>query len=235
MEGHDLYQIGQDGVPFAVPRRMPSIMLIPANRAEFIIKGGRPGRYRIYAPAYDQGHPGGPRPRVELATLVVAGKPAAGRIPATLVTPPRMPDLPVARRRTITFSTDLSGRAGLGVIGYIDGKTFDPGRIDQDVEAGTVEEWTIRNEDVMQHPVHIHVNPFQVVGVQGIPAGDPSWQTDPRIWWDTFRLPPRGQFTLRTYFRPDTPGKTVFHCHILPHEDNGMMATLLISPAAGRR
>jgi FtsP/CotA-like multicopper oxidase with cupredoxin domain len=141
---------------------------------------------------------------IELATLVVTGKPSSGRIPTRLVDRPRIPNLPVARRRTLTFRTDLSGRAGLGVIGYVEEKTFDPDRIDQRVEAGTVEEWTIRNADVMQHPIHIHINPFQVVDVQGIPSGDTSWQTDPSIWWDTFRLPPGGQFTLRTYFRPNT-------------------------------
>lgn len=232
VEGHALHQIGQDGIPFAAPRTVPSIMLSPANRAEFIIKGGRPGRYRIYAPAYDQGHPGGPRPHVELATLVVTGYPRSGRIPRRLVTPPVMPDLPVARRRTFTFRMDISGRKGLGVIGYLDGKIFDPDRIDTSVQAGTVEEWTIRNDDVMQHPLHIHVNPFQITGIRGIPADDPSWygQTDPSTWWDTFRVPPKGQFTLRTWFRPDIPGKTVYHCHFLPHEDNGMMATLLINP-----
>jgi FtsP/CotA-like multicopper oxidase with cupredoxin domain len=111
---------------------------------------------------------------IELATLVVTGKPSSGRIPTPRVDPPRIPKVPVARRRTLRFRTDLSGRAGLGVIGYVDEKTFDPDRIDQRVEAGTVEEWTIRNADVMQHPIHIHINPFQVVDVQGIPSGDTS-------------------------------------------------------------
>ncbi|WP_373195649.1 multicopper oxidase domain-containing protein [Mycobacterium marinum] len=105
-------------------------------------------------------------------------------------------------------------------------------RIDQEVEGGTVEEWTIVNEDVFQHPLHIHINPFQVVDVQGIPAGDTSWVAayEPDIWWDTFRLPPYGRYTLRTYFRPDVTGKTVYHCHILPHEDRGMMGILLVDP-----
>jgi FtsP/CotA-like multicopper oxidase with cupredoxin domain len=111
---------------------------------------------------------------IELATLVVTGNSSSGRIPTRLVDRPRIPNLPVARRRTRMFRTDLSGRAGLGVIGYVEEKTFDPDRIDQRVEAGTVEEWTIRNADVMQHPIHIHINPFQVVDVQGIPSGDTS-------------------------------------------------------------
>ncbi|CAM4089957.1 multicopper oxidase family protein [Nocardiopsis rhodophaea] len=233
VEEHPLYQIGQDGIPFGRTREVPSIMLSSANRAEFIVKGGSPGRYTIYAEAYDQGHPGGDRPRVDLGTLVVEGEPANGRIPVDLVEPPRMPDLPVANRRELTFSGDISGQDGMGVRFYIDDQLFDQDRIDQEVVAGTVEEWRLVNEDVFQHPIHIHVNPFQVIDVQGIPEGDTSWQTSPDIWWDTFRLPPEGEVTIRTFFRPDITGKTVFHCHILPHEDNGMMGTLLINPAEG--
>jgi FtsP/CotA-like multicopper oxidase with cupredoxin domain len=234
VEGHRLYQIGQDGIPFARTTPVKAIMLSSSNRAEFVVKGGEPGRYRIYAEAYDQGHPGGPRPRTDLATLVVSGAPTTGRVPTALVEPPRMPDLPVARRRVIDLEGDISGRHGLGVRFYIDGKAFDHDRIDVEAEAGTVEEWTFRNNDVFQHPMHIHVNPFQVVDIKGIPPGDTSWQTDPTIWWDTFRVPPHGEFTLRTHFRPDISGKTVFHCHILQHEDNGMMGTLLINPPARR-
>ncbi|WP_201294867.1 MULTISPECIES: multicopper oxidase family protein [unclassified Nocardiopsis] len=229
VEEHPLHQIGQDGIPFGRTRRVPAIMLSSANRAEFIVRGGSPGRYRVFARAYDQGHPGGERATIELARLVVEGATADGVVPDRLVDPPRMPDQPVTRRRTLTFSGDISGHHGMGVRFYIDDQLFDHHRVDQEVRAGTVEEWRLVNEDVFQHPVHIHVNPFQVVDVKGIPAGDTSWQTDPEIWWDTVRLPPNGEVTIRTYFRPDITGKTVFHCHILPHEDNGMMGVLLIT------
>ncbi|AEA23517.1 multicopper oxidase [Amycolatopsis echigonensis] len=62
IDEHDLHQIGQDGIPFATPRRRPNLMLTSGNRAEFIVHGGQPGRYRVYAQRYDQGHPGGPVP-----------------------------------------------------------------------------------------------------------------------------------------------------------------------------
>lgn len=222
---HALPQIGQDGVPFARTKPVPSIMLTSGNRAEFVVQAPEPGRYPVLALEYDQGHPGGARPTVQLGTLVVDGPPARGRVPTTLVAPP-----PVARRRTLVFSGDVSGEHGIGVRFFIDGRLYHHDRIDQHVEAGIVEEWQLVNDDVFQHPFHIHVNPFQVIDVQGIPPGDPSWETDPRIWWDVFRLPPKGEVTIRTYFRPDEVGKTVYHCHILPHEDNGMMGNVLISP-----
>ncbi|BCI92816.1 hypothetical protein NIIDMKKI_80220 [Mycobacterium kansasii] len=165
-----------------------------------------------------------------LGTLVVTGNKVNSRMPTTLVDPPQMPNLPIARRRTMVFSGDITGRTGMGVQFLIDGKEFDHQRIDTEVEAGTIEEWTMINEDVFQHPIHIHVNPFQVVDIHGIPPGDTSWQTEPDVWWDTFRLPPFGRYTLRMYFRPDVTGMTVYHCHILPHEDRGMMGLLMIDP-----
>lgn len=227
VEGHTLYQIGQDGVPFAQARPVSRILLAPGNRAEFILKGGPPGSYRIRAEAYDQGHPGGPRPERLLGTLESGGARRDDPLPGRLVDPPVMPG-PVVRHRKLVFSGDISGRVTPRVRFFIDGQEFDPFRVDQRVEVGTVEEWTLVNQDVFQHPFHIHVNPFQVVDIQGASPLDPTWVYDPTIWWDVFRMPPKGSITFRTYFRPDVTGLTVYHCHILPHEDNGMMGTVCL-------
>lgn len=241
VEGHTLFQIGQDGVSFAEPRPVNRILMAPGNRAEFLVKGGAPGSYAIRAVEYEQGHPGGARPGWIIGTLDVAGEARDDVLPTRLVTPPMMPDQPVVRQRTVTFKGEISGGVPAGeyvgatdhrghgggslpaVQFYLDGKVFDANRIDQHVVAGTVEDWTLVNEDVFQHPFHIHVNPFQVVAINGQPVNDDTW-------WDVIPLPSKGQITVRMYFRPDVTGKTVYHCHILPHEDNGMMANLLICP-----
>lgn len=152
-----------------------------------------------------------------------------------MTTPPALADAPVARRRRLVFSGDISGRAGPRPRFFIDAEAFDPDRVDQLVEAGTVEEWTVVNRDVMQHPFHLHVNPFQVVQLEGVPSGDDSWLPDPAISWDVFRIPPRGPATLRMRFRPDVTGLTVYHGHVLPHEDDGMMGTVLIDPSQSSR
>ncbi len=220
IDGHELWQIGQDGIPFARARRMDRILLAPGNRAEFILKGGAPGRYGVRALCYDQGHPGGPRPEKLLATLAVAGAPQDGRLPDALVRPPAIPpDAPHGTDRTLVFSGDISGKP---VKFYIDGKQFDATRTDQTVKVGTWEDLTLVNKDVFQHPFHIHVNPFMVIEQNGVAVADP-------VWWDTIRLPSRGSVKVRMYFRPDVTGLTVYHCHILPHEDNGMMGTILLS------
>ncbi|HEX6311385.1 MAG TPA: multicopper oxidase domain-containing protein, partial [Acidimicrobiia bacterium] len=104
-------------------------------------------------------------------------------------------------------------------------------RIDQTVKLGATEEWIVRNTSSHWHPFHIHVNDFQVVAVKGkkvprvsngpvrdVPAGAVELE-------DTVKLPPGATVTMRT--RPtDFTGKFVFHCHMLDHEDRGMMGVV---------
>src|SRR6185295_5055399 len=115
----------------------------------------------------------------------------------------------------------------------IDRKQFEDQIIDQVMVLDTAEEWTIINDTTgIAHPFHIHVNPFQVVEVF-----DPNTMTTPLklsppfVWWDTFAIPKGklvngkivpGYFKMRSRF-VDFTGLYVQHCHILPHEDRGMM------------
>ncbi|MBV5294836.1 MAG: multicopper oxidase domain-containing protein [Curvibacter lanceolatus] len=90
----------------------------------------------------------------------------------------------------------------------------------QTVALDSVEEWTVYNMNAVQHPFHIHINPFQVVKIDGLPV-EPYWA-------DTIGLPKGGtaqvptSVTFRTRFS-DFTGLFVMHCHILAHEDMGMM------------
>lgn len=100
----------------------------------------------------------------------------------------------------------------------INGQEFDAGRTDSPVAADAVEEWTLRNSSPMDHPVHLHVWPMQVV------EGGPDDLADP-VWLDVVNVPAFGQVTVRIPFE-DFTGRTVYHCHILDHEDLGMMGTV---------
>jgi FtsP/CotA-like multicopper oxidase with cupredoxin domain len=76
------------------------------------------------------------------------------------------------------------------------------------------------------HPFHLHDNSFQVIEINGKPV-------DPVLVCDTILVPPkvdgvRGSVKFRVRFKEYT-GKTVYHCHILPHEDTGMMQNILMS------
>ena len=99
---------------------------------------------------------------------------------------------------------------------------FDASRVDSTVRLGTTEKWTIRNTSNQVHPFHIHVNPFQVGAVNGTPVESLAFE-------DTVNLPPLGAVTMRTRFL-DFPGKFIYHCDILMHEDNGMMAVIEVVP-----
>lgn len=106
----------------------------------------------------------------------------------------------------------------------IDGKQFSNGTIDQTMHLGATEEWTMYNDGGTAHPFHIHINPFQVIEIMdpkqngGVPVKLPS----PWVWWDNFAIPPGGYFKMLTRF-VDFTGMYVLHCHILGHEDRGMM------------
>ncbi len=83
----------------------------------------------------------------------------------------------------------------------------------------TVEEWTLINKSTEDHPFHIHVNDFQVISVNGKPFHADGLQ-------DVVVIPKNGgRVVIRNPF-DDFPGHFVFHCHILGHEDAGMMQTV---------
>ena len=100
------------------------------------------------------------------------------------------------------------------------------------LRSGTEEEWTISNESAKVHPFHIHVSPFWVVDIEE--NGESVQKTnpyDPRLnrWQDTITLPAKGSVTVRHRVSEYT-GLYVIHCHILQHEDRGMMINVLTVP-----
>ena len=117
------------------------------------------------------------------------------------------------KTRTITFGPGFR----------IDGEAYS-GQVRQTMKLGESEEWTVRNNSNGVHPYHIHVNPFFVTHIDGVELAIDS---PLRRWQDTIALPVRrgrepGSVTFRTNFKKFR-GKFVIHCHILRHEDLGMM------------
>jgi len=97
----------------------------------------------------------------------------------------------------------------------IDGKTFDADRVDQRVRLGAVEEWTVINDQSDDHVFHIHTNDMLLTKINGEALHEP-------IWMDTAILPRNGSITFRSRFL-DFTGKYMLHCHMMNHEDLGMM------------
>ncbi len=156
---------------------------------------------------------------LQIATINIQGnqnntKSAENIIPTGLIPKRDLNLVDVAAHRVLNFSSN-----DRDWIYTINNKTFDPNRIDTKVKLGTVEEWKLVNLDKNSsgniHPFHIHVNDFQVVSVNGKPYDAHGYQ-------DTVNLPTESTVIIRIPF-DDFVGKSVYHCHLLFHEDYGMM------------
>ncbi len=127
------------------------------------------------------------------------------------------------RTRTFTFSGGMMGMMG-GAPWVINGKPFDPDRVDANPKLGTVEIWEFRNLSMMDHPAHMHQTMFQILDINGNPP--PPTHAG---WKDTVNVPPMS--TVRIIMRfADYAGKYVLHCHVLEHEDNAMMSRFDVVP-----
>jgi FtsP/CotA-like multicopper oxidase with cupredoxin domain len=102
--------------------------------------------------------------------------------------------------------------------GFINGKTMDMNRIDVRGKLGATEIWEIENIVGMDHPFHLHGFQFQVLDRNGVP--EPF-----RRWKDTVNVPKHEKLRFIVRYE-DFPGKWMFHCHILTHEEHGMMGIL---------
>jgi FtsP/CotA-like multicopper oxidase with cupredoxin domain len=220
LDGHRLAQVALDGTFLPAPTEQESVVLAPGNRADVVVRPAA-GRFELWADAHDRGRPGGmmrpgPGAPVNLATLVGDG-PGQGSPPLPPALPVETPsNAPVTGSRRIDLQMEMGGGTGRGGMRFaIDGRTYDPERDDQTLAAGDVEEWTITNSSPLDHPFHLHVWPFTVVGGAAA-TGTPQ---------DVVLVPARGQVRLRIPFTRHS-GRSVYHCHILDHEDNGMMATV---------
>ena len=148
---------------------------------------------------------------------------------------PDIADAEVTGSQTLQMKIDISGPA---VKFEIDDQPYDPNRIDRRIALETVDEWTLTssNNPPVGHPFHIHVNPFQVVKIldpKGADvsvtgeADDPQYANLKGAWKDTLFVKPAYQAVIRTRYSRYT-GDFVLHCHILDHEDQGMMQNVSI-------
>jgi suppressor of ftsI len=247
LPGMDVYQIGVDGVNFLKPQHFEqrdtrvvtaanlydgsTIVASNGNRNELLIRAPKsPGTYTLSAVA-NSGISFQAWPKFDLAQFVVSGTPVSMRLPETLPVPtreyPLIASSEVVQRRTIVFTDGPSKVLLTGFAFYINGVLYDETVCSAFPKVGTAEEWTVENDTAMcGHPFHLHDNSFQVIEINGKAV-------DPVLVCDTILVPPkvngvRGSVKFRVRFKEYT-GKTVYHCHITPHEDTGMMQNILMT------
>ena len=154
-----------------------------------------------------------------------------------------VPAASIAENRTVTFSiTPFTGGGNLSEF-EINGELFPNPEIFQP-RLNTVEEWTLINNSNIPHPFHYHVNDFQVISVfsPNVPHNTGLKTVNiPQQWYqDVITVPAAeldaagniiapGRAVIRTKSL-DFTGAFVYHCHILTHEDRGMMAFNTIQP-----
>lgn len=152
---------------------------------------------------------------------------------------------------TVTFNI---GGSGAATTFEIDGGSYKPGQVDRYLKLGAVQEWHLKSQRG-GHPFHIHVNPFQIVAILD-PSGrdvsgfdvpddaggsvDTQYRGLKGVWKDTIFVKAgpggnaaQGQYTVITRTRYQRYiGDFVLHCHILNHEDQGMMQHVRIHDPA---
>lgn len=147
-------------------------------------------------------------------------------MPSRLISLPRVEPADAVRTRRFVLNMGM----GMGMMrggGFtINGKSMDMQRIDETVKAGTTEIWQVENASMMAHPFHIHDVQFRILDRDGRPP-DPAEQG----LKDTVVVAPgevvRLLLRFEDYTDPDLP--YMYHCHILEHEDAGMMGQFLVT------
>jgi len=212
--GQKFVHVADDGGLFEKPREVDDLLLANSERVEVLVRGGEPGsRAMLQTLPYDrydsQTRPKDwdqPRNLVELRTTTEA--PAAPvTIPQTLRVVRAIDRRVIAARRTIIFAQ-----------GMINNQLMDMNRVDIRARLGTTEIWQIENVVGMDHPFHLHGFQFQVLDRNGVPEPYLSWK-------DSVNVPKHSKVRIVVRF-DDFAGKWMYHCHILDHEDMGMMGIL---------
>ena len=232
LEGHRFWVLERDGNFLRRPRLQDTLFLPPGARTLVVVEAGAPGRYYFQTTDVDTGPTGLPSPRARLGTFVVEGPPVNGgalaerlerpaaNIEAIGLTGEELRNMPIARRRTFTFSDAPDFSAF-----FINHKTYVESRIDTRVRLGHVEEWTIRNAAGELHVFHIHQTSFLVKEVNGVNQDYPGLRDVINVPWQIGSTPGEVKLII-PFLNPLMVGKFVYHCHIVGHEDAGMMQNI---------
>lgn len=222
VDGLTMVLVGTDQGRLRQPEPVDQIVLTPGQRAEVMVALTDPGTFTLVTTEVDRGSMSGgtlvpPAGTVTaLLSVEVTGTSGAQAPPppSQLDGPDERVDLSVDSTRSMSL-----GGSGMGMRSLvIDGQSFDMDVVNITTTLGTTERWTITNPSMMDHPFHIHVWPFKVVERSDGAPLDPGWR-------DTVNVPAGGSVSILMPFE-DISGRTVYHCHILDHEDIGMMGVI---------
>jgi FtsP/CotA-like multicopper oxidase with cupredoxin domain len=217
--GRAMTQIATESGLMPAPANRRRVRLGPGERAELILDfsklAGREIELRSVARAGAEGPGSRTYDGPLLQFRVGERRPDSSSVPAALrPLPAWVADAPAAPQRTWTFS--LGGSAPRTWL--VNGLTFDPERSDAHPELGSTETWELRNATGVAHLIHLHHSDWYMLSRNGQPPK--PWEACLK---ETFFLEPHDVVVVAGHFS-DHLGKFVIHCHMLDHEDHGMMA-----------
>jgi FtsP/CotA-like multicopper oxidase with cupredoxin domain len=226
------------------------ILVPPGGRVEFILRGPPLGaRATLMTRGVDTGPAGENDPSRPLATLVAAmdapephSRLAAAPALLTRQSPAVLRNVAPVRVRKLYFSerpqNPADPKSPTVFFITVDGQApapFDPASTAPNitVRQGEVEDWIIENRSPELHAFHIHQIHFMLLDWNGVPVNEPFLRDTVNVaYWDG-ASPVYPSVKLRMDFRdPKITGTFVYHCHLLEHEDGGMMGTIRVIPPA---
>src|ERR1700758_5226626 len=207
-------------------READHILIAPAGRVEAIVTGPSAGAHSTFSTrCFDTGPDGDPNPAMVMADVVREAQvdSSARKVPVT-EGPPVYKELNAVQLQkleasdpdfTVIFTEDRNGF-------YINGKKFEMDSAPMlRVRIGSLQHWRVVNATQEVHPFHIHQVHFLAYAVNGVRSNTPEWL-------DTVNVPYSGMVdVIMDFTDPVIRGMSLFHCHLLSHEDKGMMAKIL--------
>ena len=232
--------IGAEGGLLDRPVELQAITLAPGQRAELLVDftDGKPASLLTGPDANASmtgmmggvgmtgrgGGAGRPATVLRFAPQPLGQARAGGSVPSLLASRARPDRAKAVQRRRLVLSMGMGGMMGSGggLALTINGKAFDMNRIDERVKLGATEIWEVSG-DTMRHPFHIHGVHFDVLSRGG--AAPDVLDQGPR---DTVLVKEPVELLIR-FDQPATGAPFMYHCHILEHEDNGMMGQFAVA------
>lgn len=222
LQNHTFYLVGTDDNLLEAPVPLNEIILTPGERVDVLVKADQiPGTYSLTSQPINGAQ------TVTLLTLEYSGPQANDQIPASISSDTanwvaQLRNMNTSGLRHVTMTLNfIRGR------GAINRQVFDENPFILESPVGSeanpyYEVWTIVNQTGMDHPWHQHVDGAVILDINGGDPGYASLYTSVNGFKDTVNVPAMGSVTMLVPVL-DYTGDTVFHCHILGHEDIGMM------------
>jgi FtsP/CotA-like multicopper oxidase with cupredoxin domain len=225
--GAPLVQIGADGGLLPRPVRRDRILIGPAERVEVVVDfaahRGRTVELR------SSGHRHGPNPygSHSYEGPLVQFRVDSRRVEDRTRVPARLRPLPELTRR-VRYRPDHTWNLTVGgifkTVWEINGRTFSPTYADTSARLGEIVTWDIHNRTAVAHVMHLHHTSWYLLARDGHPP--PPWEDCLK---DTFFVYPGERIRVAGKLS-DYTGRFVVHCHMLDHEDHGLMSQFRVVP-----